>query len=91
MIYEWDDAKRVTNLAKHGVDFERVRTFDWDTSIRLSDTRRDYGELRWQVRGFIDDRLHTLVFTERAGRIRVISLRKASNLERQSYEAETHP
>ena len=81
MIYEWDDAKRAANLAKHGVDFEQVRTFDWDTSIVSADTRRDYGELRWRALGTISGRAYMLVYTIREGRVRVISLREANKKE----------
>jgi uncharacterized DUF497 family protein len=52
--------------------------------------RRDYGETRWEAYGFIHGRLFTLVFTERHGRIRIISLRKSSNREHRTYEAADH-
>ena len=42
------------------------------------DTRKDYGEHRFRVLGFIDERLYAIVFTPRAGKVHVISLRKAN-------------
>jgi uncharacterized protein len=42
--FEWDEAKRIGNLRKHGVDFARVVTFDWNTMIEVPDLRRPYGE-----------------------------------------------
>jgi hypothetical protein len=90
MIFEWDEAKRTTNLAKHGIDFEMVRSFDWETAVRSLDNRRDYGESRRWAFGLIGERLHLLVYTERADRIRIISLRKANGKEQIAYEAETH-
>jgi hypothetical protein len=42
------------------------------------------------VLGLIDGRLHALVFTPRAGRVHVISLRKANGREIKSYEAHAH-
>lgn len=87
MEYEWDEAKRRGNVAKHGVDFTAAEDFDWRTAIRIIDARRSYGEARWKALGLIGTRLHALVFTRRHGRIRVISLRKANNKERKEYEA----
>ena len=31
--YEWDDAKRLSNLIKHGVDFEEADRFDWAEAL----------------------------------------------------------
>ena len=32
MIYEWDEAKRAANRRKHGIDFEDVNSFVWETA-----------------------------------------------------------
>ena len=50
------------------------------------DNRRDYGEIRLRALGFLDDRLHALVYTRREGLIRVISFRKAKKKEVTLYE-----
>jgi uncharacterized protein len=84
--YEWDEAKRRSNLAKHGVDFMAAIQFDWPTAARFPDERRDYGERRWLALGMIDGRLHVLVYSCRGSRIRIISLRKANNKEIARYE-----
>ena len=52
------------------------------------DTRKAYGERRFRVLGFIGERLHAVVFTPRAGKVHVISLRKANPREVKKY-AET--
>ena len=91
MIFEWSEAKRAANLTKHGVDFEAVRRFDWDTATQALDTRGDYGEHRWRAHGLIAGRLHSLVFTLRGKKIRVISLRKANPKEIAIYEAQSRP
>jgi uncharacterized DUF497 family protein len=91
MLFEWDDAKRAGNLAKHGVDFKAVSQFDWTTSVQRLDERSDYGEPRWQALGMIVNRLYMLVFTQRDDRIRVISLRKANNQEVVFYEEANSP
>lgn len=80
-MYEWDEAKRRANLAKHGVDFAEVLRFDWAGAIVEPDRRRDYGEDRLSATGCLDGRLCMVVFTRRAGRVRIISLRKVNKRE----------
>ena len=81
--YEWDAAKRETNRAKHGVDFEDVRRFDWATAILGVDSRQ--AEPRMTAVGFIDTTLMVLIYVDRGDRTRVISLRKAEPHERRRY------
>ena len=81
--YEWDEGKRKSNLNKHGVDFAAIETFDWETALV---GRSDWhGEIRFVAIGYIEDRLHQVVFTERGEATRIISLRRASVRERRSY------
>lgn len=85
MPYEWDGAKRQTNLEKHGVDFEEVRGFRWETAQVRSQIR--FGEHRYGAYGYIGDRLHYLVYTMRGDTVRVISLRKTNRTEENRYAA----
>jgi uncharacterized protein len=85
--YEWDEAKRVENLAKHGIDFLALARFDWETHVMFADLRRGYGEPRFLAYGPIDGRLHALVFTRRGETRRIISLRKANRREQAAFEA----
>jgi uncharacterized protein len=91
MLFEWDEAKRKRNLAKHGVDFVLVADMDWENAIRIKDERRLYGEDRYSATGYIGDRLYVCVYTERGLNRRIISLRKANQREKLLYddEAET--
>ncbi len=91
MIYEWDEAKRIANMVKHGLDFEAARRFNWSTALQWVGTRRDYGETRWKSLGWIGGDLHLLVFTIRGGHIRVISLRKANAKEHNQHENQNNP
>jgi uncharacterized DUF497 family protein len=86
MEYEWNPAKAAANRRKHGVGFNAVLDFDWATALVVADERADYGEPRWLALGMIGGRLHSLAFTIRGNRIRVISLRTASRKERTLYE-----
>jgi uncharacterized DUF497 family protein len=85
MQFEWDEKKAKANLAKHGVDFESIRDFDFDTAFYAVDDAMSYGEERWQAIGRIGLGVYTLIFTERGDRIRAISLRKASSAEIRTF------
>jgi len=87
----FDPAKNASNIASRGLSFERAAEFDFRTAIFTVDSRRDYGELRRRALGFLDGRLHALVFVETAEGIRVISFRKANKREVRWYEQETQP
>ena len=89
MKYEWDENKRVANLAKHGVDFIDADNFDWSSAIETIDDRFNYIEDRWIALGFIDNRLHVLIYAIRGENIRLISLRKANKREKDYYEEKT--
>lgn len=89
MVFDWDDAKRRANMAKHGVDFAAAEGFDWDSATIAPDLRKDYGEQRELALGRIGDRLHAMTFTRRGGAIRIISLRRANPRERTIHERAT--
>ena len=89
MKYDWDDNKLALNLKNHKVHFDQAVQFDWSTAIIEPDSRKDYGEPRFQAYGLIGPRLHCLVFTPRQDRIRLISLRKANQREVKRYVTKT--
>ena len=72
MKYEWDENKRVANLAKHGVDFIDAEDFDWSSAIETIDDSFNNIEDRWIALGFIDSRLHVLIYTMRGENIHLI-------------------
>jgi len=89
MEIEFDANKNAANIRSRGLTFERVVDFDFETAVFKQDSRRDYGEIRFRTLGFLDGRLHALVFTETDKGIRVISFRKANKREVKTYEQET--
>ena len=91
MDISFDAAKDARNIATRGISFEQAIAFEWDTALIVADTRKDYGERRYQAVGLIADRLHVLVFTPRSGKTHVISLRKANKREVKRYEAQAQP
>ena len=75
------------NVQSRGLSFALVEQLDWGSALIAEDSRKDYGEQRFQAMGFIGDRLHAVVFTPRGGMVHVISLRKA-NLREVNKHAE---
>lgn len=81
-----DPKKEGRNVAQRGLSLDLAEHLDWTTAFIWIDQRRDYGEQRYCVLGFIEERLHSVVFTPRDGKPRVISLRKANKREVNRYE-----
>ncbi|TXS96214.1 BrnT family toxin [Parahaliea maris] len=86
MKYEWDRKKAERNLEVHGVSFEYVEKFEWDSVLEWEDRRENYQETRMISFAPIEDRLYCLVYTMRGEVCRVISLRKANSREVDHYE-----
>lgn len=86
MNYSFDAVKDQRNLKKHGLSLADAESFEWESAVVHEDTRKHYGEPRFQATGYIGLRLHVLVHCLRAGEtIRVISLRKANRREEIAY------
>ena len=81
-----DPKKERRNIAERGLSLDLAEQLNWATALIWEDKRNDYGERRYCVLGFIEDRLHSVVFTPRNGKPRVISLRKANKREVNRYE-----
>lgn len=88
MPISFDPRKNERNIAARGISFELADEFEWDGALVVEDTRKDYGERRFQALGLIAGRLHALVFTPRSGAVHVISLRKANRREVKRFEAQ---
>ncbi|TAL97567.1 MAG: BrnT family toxin [Rhodanobacter sp.] len=86
MEISYDPAKNAANIAAGRPSFGEVARFDFQTAVFTVDDRRDYGETRYRGFGFLDQRLHALVFVETARGIRVVSFRKANDREVKRYE-----
>ena len=86
-----DPKKEGRNIAERGLSLDLAEQLDWTTALIWEDKRKDYGERRYCVLGFVEDRLHSVVFTPRDGKPRVISLRKANKREVNRYEKAIPP
>ena len=84
-VFEWDTRKRLANIERHRIDFRDLAPFfDGPIIVRRSD-RTD--EVRWLAIGILDERVISVVFTERNQGCRIISARPAKRKERAAYRA----
>ncbi len=81
----YSSGKNQSNFIKHGVFLAEANKLEWDALIVEEDTRHDYGEIRMIGFAPIGVRLFCVVFTDRDGFRRIISLRKANKREVKHY------
>jgi uncharacterized DUF497 family protein len=84
--FEWDPDKNISNMRKHGLSFEEAaRIFSGPVLTGQDDST---GEVREKSFGLLSGMLLACVIhTERNGKIRIISARKATARERKYFDA----
>jgi uncharacterized DUF497 family protein len=91
MRFEWDERKSQANRRKHGVDFETASLAFRDPNLVIEEDRIDEsGEQRFAALGLAAAQLLMVVHVYRSTHngeeiIRIISARKASQLQRRRY------
>ena len=86
-MYVWDEAKRKSNLTKHGLDFlDAALVYENPEKFTYQSDRM--GENRWLDLALvrIHGRVLALIYTLRGKDVRIISFRVASREERDQYE-----
>jgi uncharacterized DUF497 family protein len=84
--FVWDEAKRDSNLAKHGLDLLDARQlFDGRPLVTYGSPR--YDEMRRVSVGALGAQMVSVVWVERDGMTRFISLRRARHGETRAYRA----
>jgi uncharacterized DUF497 family protein len=88
LLFEWDPKKARLNVKTHGITFDEASTaFQDPLSVTIEDPLHSEVEDRFVLIGqSIEGRLLVIVHTERGDRIRIISVRPATNKERLKYE-----
>lgn len=84
MEFEFDPVKSAANLRKHGIDFVDAQAL-WKDPDRLEAPARSIDEPRTQVIGRIGGLVWSAFVTPRAGRMRIISVRRARHEEETAY------
>jgi hypothetical protein len=87
--FEWDERKAVANVRKHGVSFEEARSVFFDERARLiDDPDHSENEARFILLGLSSSLRMLLVchcYRSAGNVIRIVSARKATARESQSY------
>jgi uncharacterized DUF497 family protein len=86
MEFEWDEVKRRANYTKHGLDFRDAEKVFQGITLTADDNRQDYGEPRFISLGLLEDMVVVVVYTMRGEKTRIISMRKANQREKKTYE-----
>jgi len=86
MEFEFDPEKSDSNLGKHGIDFERAQRLWTDVDLMVIPARTT-DEDRFLAIGVIGSRHWSAIFTQRTGRIRLISVRRSRREEIELYES----
>lgn len=85
MKITFDPVKRAATLEERGLDFaDAEMVFEGDT-LTAEDTRKAYGERRFQTVGFLEGRMVMVVWTPRGADCHVISMRKCNAKEQKAY------
>jgi uncharacterized DUF497 family protein len=88
MRFEWDEAKRRSNIKRHGFDFLGVERIFASDAFTLLDDRFDYGEIRFLTLGVLNGTVVAIAHTETDEVTRIISIRRASKNEEEIYYKE---
>ena len=83
--FTWSEAKRHANLAKHRLDFLDVERVFGGETFTFEDRRFWYGEKRYIALGLFHHTPVHIVHTIHDQEIRIISFRKATRREAQTY------
>jgi uncharacterized DUF497 family protein len=86
-LFEFDAAKSVANLAKHGIDFTAAQKL-WEDENQVEFVARTADEPRLFVVGVVDNKHWTAVITYRSDCIRIISVRRSRWKEVAIYESQ---
>lgn len=87
MSPQFDPAKNAANIAKHGVSLADGDGVLLDPLALTVEDSASRGEQRWQTIGVNSlGELMIVVWTDRGGDVRLISVRKPEPKERRDYE-----
>jgi hypothetical protein len=88
MEFEADPVKAARNFKKHKVSFEEAASIFGDAmALTFPDPDHSVGEARWLSFGMSSrGRVLAVIYTERRGKVRLVSARIATKHERKFYE-----
>lgn len=84
--FEYDHKKSISNLKKHGIDFDAAQELWLDPNI-VEVQAKSENEPRCLVVAQIAKKHWSAVITQRGSVIRIISVRRSRNTEVELYES----
>lgn len=85
MEFKFDPNKSIANKNKHGIDFNEAQKL-WEDTDRIIIPTKNLDEQRFLLIGKFNNKLWSAVFTLRNKRIRLISVRRARDNEKEIYK-----
>ena len=89
MRFEWDEKKNRSNVENHNVSFELAPELFNGSVLERIDHRHDE-EVRFIATGMVQERVLVCVYTDRGNVRRIISLRKATRNEQETYYSDVY-
>jgi len=86
MGFEFDPAKSMSNLVKHGISFNDAKQMWKDPQVQIIKAKQ-VTEPRWIAIACFEGNHWSAVFTYRGERIRLISARRSKTKEITLYES----
>lgn len=86
MQFEFDEQKSRSNKSKHGIDFVEAQAL-WEDPELLEIPLKSQDEPRLLMVGQIGGKLWSAIITHRQDRVRIISVRRTRNEEKELYES----
>ena len=86
MPFEFNENKSILNRKKHGINFIEAQNL-WNDPERVIIPAREMDEIRNMIIGRIERTVWSAIYTIRKENIRIISVRKARENEKEIYES----
>ncbi len=84
--FQYDPKKSLSNLKKHGIDFEQAQIL-WEDPNLVTLKARSGDEPRSLIIARLNDQHWSAIVTDRTGEIRIISVRRSRIAEVELYES----
>ncbi len=85
-MFEFDSSKSESNKVKHGIDFYSARKL-WNDVNRIEIPARWVDEARFLIIAKFDKEIWSAIYTTRNKSIRIISVRKVRENEKEIYNS----
>ncbi len=86
MEFEFDSNKSKANKDKHGINFIEAQQL-WDDPDRIEIPTKYLDEPRYVLIGMINNKYWSAIFTYRNNKVRIITVRRSRENEKEIYES----